>query len=113
MVNLDMVGRARGRVMVGAFGPRIPLAVPDRLRPWTSLLVEDFARGGYDADASDVDPFVRAGVPGIAFFTGFHADYHRPTDDWAAIDAEGGAVIAGLALKLVEELSRQNASAGR
>jgi hypothetical protein len=113
MVNLDMVGRARGHVMVGAFGPRLPLAVPARLRPWTSLLVQDFARGGYEADASDVAPFVRAGVPAIAFFTGFHADYHRPSDDWAAVDADGGAAIAALALRLVEELSRQNASAGR
>jgi hypothetical protein len=112
MVNLDMVGRARGHVMVGTFGPRIPLAVPARLRLWTSLLVQDFARGGYDADASDVAPFIQAGVPAIAFFTGFHADYHRPSDDWSGVDAEGGAAIAGLALRLVEELSRQNASAG-
>ena len=90
-----------------------PVAAPARLRPWTSLLVQDFSRGGYDADASDVAPFVRRGVPAIAFFTGFHADYHRPSDDWAAVDAEGGAAIAGLALRLVEELCRQNASAGR
>jgi hypothetical protein len=110
MINLDMVGRARGRVMVGAFGPRVTWVTPARLRPWTRLAVQDFSRAGYAADDSDVGPFARRGVPAIALFTGFHADYHRPSDDWTAVDAEGGAEVAVLALRLVEELSRQNAS---
>ena len=105
MVNLDMVGRAHGRVMVGVFGPPTPVPF-SRLRAWTRLTVEDFARGGYDADESDVGPFARHGVPAVAFFTGFHADYHRPSDDWPTIDAAGGAAIAELALRLVEELAR-------
>jgi Zn-dependent M28 family amino/carboxypeptidase len=114
MINLDMVGRARGRVLVGAFGPRLagpPLL--SRLRSWTRLDVQDFSRGGYAEDASDVAPFARRGVPAIGFFTGFHADYHRPTDDWPRIDADGGADVADLALRLVEALSRQKASTGR
>jgi Zn-dependent M28 family amino/carboxypeptidase len=107
MVNLDMVGRARGRVLVGVFGPRVPgPALPGRLRPWTRLSVLDFGRGGYTAESSDVGAFARRGVPAVAFFTGFHADYHRPSDDWMAIDAEGGAAIAELALRLVQELAR-------
>ena len=106
MVNLDMVGRARGRVMVGAFGPPVPWFSPAWLRPWTALAVQDFSRGGYEADESDVAPFARRGVPALAFFTGFHADYHRPSDDWPGIDAEGGAAVATLALRLVEELAR-------
>jgi hypothetical protein len=114
MINLDMIGRARGRVMVGVFGraPRLSSLV-GHMRPWTRLSLQDFARGGYGQDESDVAPFATHGVPAVAFFTGFHADYHRPTDDWPRIDAEGGAEIARLALRLVEELSRQNASAGR
>jgi hypothetical protein len=108
MVNLDMVGRARGRVMVGTFGPRLSgWTLPARLRPWTRLVVQDFTRGGYSVDESDVAPFARRGVPAITFFTGFHSDYHRPSDDWASIDAEGGAAIAELALRLVEELARK------
>jgi hypothetical protein len=106
MINLDMVGRARGRVLVGAFGslPGAPLL--PRLRGWTRLTVQDFARGGYSAEESDVGPFAKRGVPSVAFFTGFHADYHRPSDDWPAIDAEGGAAVADLALRLVEDLAR-------
>jgi Zn-dependent M28 family amino/carboxypeptidase len=106
MINLDMVGRAHGRVLVGAFGqlPGAPL-IP-RLRPWTRLAVQEFANGGYTREESDVGPFARHGVPGVAFFTGFHSDYHRPTDDWPNIDAEGGAAIAELALRLIEDLAR-------
>ena len=114
MINLDMIGRARGRVMVGVFGHAPALSsLTGHMRPWTRLLLQDFRRGGYGQDESDVAPFATRGVPAVAFFTGFHPDYHRPTDDWPHIDAEGGAEIARLALRLVEELSRQNASAGR
>ena len=114
MINLDMIGRARGRVMVGVFG-RAPMlsSLTGHMRPWTRLSLHDFATGGYSQDESDVAPFATQGVPAVAFFTGFHPDYHRPSDDWPRIDAEGGAEIARLALRLVEELSRQNASAGR
>jgi aminopeptidase YwaD len=114
MINLDMIGRARGRVMVGVFGRASSLSSLIRNLPtWTRLSLEDFSRGGYAQDESDVASFALRGVPAVAFFTGFHADYHRPSDDWARIDAEGGAEIARLALRLVEGLSRQNASAGR
>ena len=111
MINLDMIGRARGRVMVGVFG-RAPDAVVAH-RPHAAVdapaVLQDFGRGGYRQDESDVAPFAAHGVPAVAFFTGFHPDYHRPSDDWRRIDAEGGAEIARLALRLVEELSRRGA----
>jgi Zn-dependent M28 family amino/carboxypeptidase len=112
MINLDMIGRAQGRVMVGVFGPSPLLpSLAARLRPWTRLLVHDFgSAGGYDQEASDVASFAARGVPAVAFFTGFHPDYHRPSDDWPRVDAEGGAEIARLALRLVEVLSRQKTS---
>jgi hypothetical protein len=76
--------------------------------------VHDFgSAGGYDQEASDVASFAARGVPAVAFFTGFHPDYHRPSDDWPRVDAEGGAEIARLALRLVEVLSRQKTSTGR
>jgi hypothetical protein len=110
MVNLDMVGRARGRVMVGAFGPFEGIdGLRREMRGWTRLAVDDFSRGAYQAGDSDTAPFVREGVPVIAFFTGFHSDYHRPTDDWQKIDAAGGAQVADLALRVVTRLARQGA----
>ena len=108
MINLDMVGRARGRVMVGTFGRRPWLTgLPREMRAWTRLAVDDFARGGYQAGSSDDASFTSQGVPAIAFFTGFHSDYHRPSDDVQRIDAEGGAQIAALAVRLVSMLARQ------
>jgi hypothetical protein len=108
MINLDMVGRARGRVMVGVFGGRPWMkAVPGEMRDWTRLAIEDFTRGGYQSGSSDDASFTGRGVPAIAFFTGFHSDYHRPGDDVQKIDAEGGAQIADLALRLVTRLAEQ------
>lgn len=108
MINLDMVGRARGRVMVGMFG-RAPwmTALPREMRAWTRLAIDDFAHGGYQPGSSDDASFTVNGVPAIAFFTGFHSDYHRPTDDVQRIDAEGGAQIATLAVRLVTMLATQ------
>ena len=107
MINLDMVGRARGRVMVGIFGDQNALKdLRRQMQPWTRLTIDDFSHGGYEADASDESSFAARGIPSIAFFTGFHADYHLPGDDWQKIDAEGGARIADLALRLVTTLAR-------
>ena len=47
---------------------------------------------------SDDSSFLDERVPAVNFFTGFHADYHRPTDDWDKIDKEGTARVAALAL---------------
>ena len=108
MINLDMVGRARGRVMVGMFGRQPWMTdLPRTMRGWSRLTIDDFARGGYQAGSSDDASFTSKGVPAIAFFTGFHSDYHRPSDDVQRIDAEGGAQIAALALRLVTMLAAQ------
>jgi Zn-dependent M28 family amino/carboxypeptidase len=107
MINLDMIGRAHGRVMVGVFGRAAWTAgLLTRMQPWTRLTVTDFSKGGYSEGSSDDAPFERAGVPAVAFFTGFHADYHRPSDDWQKIDAEGASQVASLALELAAYLSR-------
>jgi hypothetical protein len=46
-------------------------------------------------------------VPAINFFTGFHNDYHRPTDDWDRIDANGAARVAALALELAARIAQR------
>jgi Zn-dependent M28 family amino/carboxypeptidase len=105
MLNLDMVGRARGRVLIGGTAQRPDFqAVVDELKPVTTLRLDDF-RDGYGQGASDNDAFEREKVPTLLFFTGFHRDYHRPTDDWQRIDAAGAAEIARLALTIAERLA--------
>ena len=105
MINLDMVGRAQGRVLIGGVERHARLkTIVDELRPLTMLRLDDFQQG-YGAGASDNDPFERERVPTLQFFTGFHADYHRASDDWPRIDAAGAAEIGRIALAAVARLA--------
>jgi hypothetical protein len=105
MINLDMVGRAVGRVMVGGADKWPQLAAPiAALRGRTTLRVDDFTDGYEDGD-SDGASFSSRGVPTAAFFTGFHGDYHRPSDDWERIDPQGGVDVVRLALELAARLA--------
>jgi len=104
MINLDMVGRANGRVLIGGLERRPAFQqIVAELRPLTRLRLDDF-REGYGDDASDHHSFERARVPSLMLFTGFHDDYHTPRDDWDRIDASGAAEIARLALAIAAKL---------
>jgi hypothetical protein len=104
MINLDMIGRARGRVMVNG-ADRAPFrALVRELRPLSRLRLADFS-DGYADGASDNASFERADVPTLAFFTGFHDDYHRPSDDWDRIDTQGASQIAQLAAAIAARLA--------
>src|SRR5437667_358797 len=80
MLNLDMVGRLRDN-RVTVFGT----ASADE---WKALLEPACAAARVDCapvesgglGPSDQMPFYAAGVPVVHFFTGSHADYHKPTD---------------------------------
>jgi hypothetical protein len=58
----------------------------------------------FDSDSfyfrTDSYNFARKGIPIIFFFTGEHADYHRPTDDYEKADIEKAARIARVAFRL-------------
>jgi len=103
MVNLDMVGRPRqGKVYVEgvdtAKGLRARVEALEREPPPLPLapaLIGD----GYGP--SDQTSFYAKGVPVLFFFTGAHADYHRPTDTADKVDAEGMAAVARLAMRAV------------
>jgi hypothetical protein len=100
MVNLDMVGRLRDRrlyvggvdsgsglrALVGRLAADLPLAPELRASPFAP---------------SDHTSFYVAGRPVLFFFTGAHADYHRPSDTWERINADGLASVATLAARVV------------
>ena len=44
-------------------------------------------------------------MPSINFFSGFHADYHRPSDDWDKNDVPGATEVTRIALSLVERIA--------
>jgi Zn-dependent M28 family amino/carboxypeptidase len=105
MLNLDMVGRARGGVDVSGLevAPSMEEDLRAAVRAAESPL--DIRRQGPGAGRSDDSSFLDRRVPAINFFTGFHNDYHRPGDDWEKIDAVGTRRVATLALELAARLA--------
>lgn len=99
MFNLDMVGRLREELHVHGVGTS---------PAWPSLLAR--AGGGLKLRThesgwapSDHAPFHAAGVPVLFFFTGVHADYHRPSDTAGRVDARGIDRIVGLVERLLRD----------
>jgi hypothetical protein len=107
MINLDMVGRAGGRVMVDGLGNAPSLEADLKLAESSASLKLAALRGGPGAGASDDATFLLRKIPAINFFSGFHSDYHRPTDTWEKIDAAGGASISDLALAFAKQIANR------
>jgi hypothetical protein len=107
MINLDMVGRAGGRIMVDGLANAPSIDDDLKAAESASSLKLRALRGGPGAGASDDATFLLRKIPAINFFSGFHSDYHRPSDTWDKIDAAGGAGVADLALALARQLANR------
>jgi Zn-dependent M28 family amino/carboxypeptidase len=104
MVNLDMVGRLRD--------DRLSVLGGGSAEEWEEVVTPVCERlglacelGGDGYGPSDQTPFYAAGVPVLHLFTGTHTDYHKPSDDTAAVNAAGGAQVARLAAGLLEAVA--------
>lgn len=100
MLNLDMVGRLRGRtLMVGATGtsPLFPKLLPGLCRR-EGLVMKDEPRVSSNSDHWS---FFRRKVPVLFLFTGFHDDYHKVSDEVLRINVAGAASIGALAEDIV------------
>jgi hypothetical protein len=104
MLNLDMVGRARGNVDVSGleYAPSMEEDLKGAAQGLRGLSIK---REGPGAGRSDDSSFQSRRIPAINFFTGFHGDYHRPGDDWEKIDTQGTSQIATLAFELAARLA--------
>jgi hypothetical protein len=94
MLNLDMVGRLReNRVTV--FGARsangLSSIVADEARKLGLAIHESDSIG-----RSDNISFYNNKVPALHFFSGNHADYHRPSDTWDKLNYDGMSRITDL-----------------
>jgi hypothetical protein len=107
MVNLDMVGRSNGKVDVSGLEMSATL-VEDIHAAADAVGGMEILRQGPGAGRSDDSSFLDKRVPAINFFTGFHPDYHRPTDDWEKIDARGTARVASLALEFAARIAERD-----
>jgi len=107
MINLDMVGRAGGRILVDGLANAPSIDEDLKAAESGSSLKMKALRGGPGAGASDDASFLLRKIPSINLFSGFHSDYHRPSDTWDKIDAAGGAAVADLALALARQLANR------
>jgi hypothetical protein len=107
MLNLDMVGRARGSVDISGLEASPSMEADLKAAVGASAGGLSIKRAGPGAGRSDDANFIDRRVPAINFFTGFHADYHRPGDDWDKIDAVGTTRVATLALELAARLAER------
>jgi Tol biopolymer transport system component len=104
MLNMDMVGRLRGNLVTVLGG--------DSAEEWKDLVLPACERelllcstSGDGYGPSDHSPFYAAGVPVLHFFTGGHADYHKPSDDADKINAVGGARVSALVADLARDIA--------
>ncbi len=106
MVNLDMVGRPRGRIMISGLesAPAVAADVDAAAAAVQGLEITRFQEGA-GVGSSDDTSFALKKIPAIGFFSGFHGDYHRPSDDWQQIEGEGAARVANLAYELTARLA--------
>jgi Zn-dependent M28 family amino/carboxypeptidase len=104
MLNLDMVGRSKGKVQTSGL-EKAPSLEPDLLAAAKTAGFAEVGREGPGSGRSDDASFLQRRIPSIIFFTGFHGDYHRPGDDWDKIDAAGTARVATLALELAARIA--------
>ncbi len=105
MLNLDMVGRLRDSgLMISGLGSAKELpSLVDRLNQQHKFALRKIDGGG---GASDHAPFLRQKIPAVHFCTGLHADYHRPSDDFAKINVPGMCRVVDLAVDMTVALAQ-------
>jgi len=102
-VNMDMIGRLRGRLEV--YGTRTAVGLREAVvqansRPSTGAGLDLVFVWDIEED-SDHFPFIAAGIPTVMFHTGLHDNYHRPSDDVHLVNLAGIEPVARLALGFV------------
>lgn len=103
MINMDMIGRVSGsKLYIGGTGTGSTFEpMLKRLTAGYDFKI-DFSAGGYSS--SDHTSFVSKGVPVLFFFSGLHADYHKPSDTWEKIDAVSAARVVDLVYDVTVDL---------
>jgi hypothetical protein len=105
MLNLDMVGRVSNNLMT-VYGT-------GTAREFDSLLTEANEIGKFEikrqpegVGPSDHQSFFMKGIPVYHFFSGFHPDYHRPSDDFDKINVNGIARTADMVAFMTEKIAK-------
>jgi hypothetical protein len=106
MLNMDMIGRiANDKLYVGGAGTAENLeAILEAANADTGLELE-VSESGYGA--SDHTPFNIKEVPVLFFFSGLHTDYHKPSDTYDKINADGAVKALFLVQGVMDRLANE------
>jgi peptidase M28-like protein/PDZ domain-containing protein len=106
MINLDMVGRLRNDrlLLMGTETAKELNGLVDSLNGPAGF---DLHKKGDGYGPSDQSSFYAAGIPVLYFFTDLHEDYHRASDDWEKINAQGLARVAEYAAQLATAVANR------
>ena len=106
MVNMDMVGRLQDN-RLAVFGVGTAEEWPALLGGINASLDSpfDLALNPDGFGPSDHSSFYGKGVPVLHFFTNTHLDYHRPSDDWEKVEAEGLERVTELVTRVTAALA--------
>jgi membrane-associated protease RseP (regulator of RpoE activity) len=104
MINMDMIGRVRDRkVYVGGVGTGTTFAeLLKQVAPHHDFVADVTERAGYGS--SDHTSFTAKQVPVLFFFSGLHADYHKPSDTWDKIDAPDAVRLLDMIADVTDHL---------
>lgn len=102
-INLDMVGRLRGKLQVQGLASAIG---------WKEILESTVLKTGLSISTQE-DPylptdaltFYNSSLPSISLFTGSHGEYHTPRDQASLIDYDGLLRVTNFTKELVQDLS--------
>ncbi len=104
MLNFDSVGRMQGN--------RLHIMGVESARELRGLVAEVGVEVGLElrltgdaVGSSDHTAFFLRDLPVLFFFTGPHEDYHRPSDTWEKINAEGLHRVAVAAYRIIGRLA--------
>ena len=105
-INFDMVGRVKDNTLI--------VQGVGSSDAWKGLVEKDNVPIGFsiklDDDPylpTDVTAFYPKGIPVIAFFSGNHEDYHRPTDDIETLNYDDMARVATLVKNVTVDLMQR------
>src|SRR5437870_10135761 len=106
MINMDMIGRmTNDRLFVGGVG------TSPNFKPWledfnkTVGLKLDYSDSGFGS--SDHTSFNAKKIPVLFIFSGLHTDYHKPSDTYDKINAEGAVRILSLVYLMLDKIASE------
>lgn len=106
MLNFDMVGRLRNENLT-VYGYN----TAEQFEAWLDQAAPKFGieidkvKGG--RGPSDHASFYGRGIPVMHDFTGFHSQYHRPSDDIEHINVAGIGRVVGMNMLLLQHLATE------